>query len=638
MFHRRTLHVQCGFHSSRALEQVVQNSPCERSVSVSTTARLSRQSYSRTNLARCHLTHTLGMAMRTGWHRFLSPTPLGPEQRLGVAVQVVDAALALRAARAQLEAHGTVQHPLVEQGEVHLAHVLEAVLHALGEVCREGDHVAPLDHGPAHARREDSRQHRVVTVDGVHTREAVVVLQALAVVEEELTRRLVHAGEERPHHHDARPHGERLDGRARAAHATVGDDWHAVRERHPFAPVHGAQLRAPRGLDLLRQGDRTGTHTDADGVRAGLEEAPRLVLRRHVAGDDVDLRVLPLEVAQHLDLPRAVAVALVEHDDVGARRNERVRTPPLRLDGHNRRAHEQLSVALRRVGVVPVLHEVRARRERHDVPGIVHDGQVLDLLRLERCVGLVEGDRVPQREDLINGQHDAPQLRAAVALKVAVLLEHDAQELAVRRAALCDEHAGVAGGVHVLQRGVRAQRLRVADKTVLVGLDAAHHLHLLLLGAVAVQEPDAARERQRDGHLILRHRVHRARAKRQFQVDALRQLRGQVHILAGKVDAAREHDEVLEGDAVRRGALEDLLRGEAILEIGLGERHAVHRRHLGGHGADTITIQRPGCCFCGAQRRTRASSGCGCRFDRSPPKVGGSGWGSCGGSRWMGEL
>eukprot|EP00968_Pinguiococcus_pyrenoidosus_P015005 scaffold1376_cov257-Pinguiococcus_pyrenoidosus.AAC.18 len=90
---------------------------------------------------------------------------------------------------------------------------------------------------------------------------------------------------------------------------------------------------------------------------------------------------------------------------------------------------------------------------------------------------------------------------------------------------------------------------------------SSHHPDLLFYGTVAVEEADAASQRQRNGHLVLRDAAHRTGAEGQREANPLGELRAQIHLAHSgntKGYLAWQHDEVVKGDAGRRGGGENL--------------------------------------------------------------------------------
>src|SRR5882672_3568542 len=97
---------------------------------------------------------------------------------------------------------------------------------------------------------------------------AAVGLVRAALVELDLARRLVGAGEERAEHHGVRAGGERFRDIARIADAAIGDERHA-RARQRFGDVlDSGDLRHADAGDDARGADRPRPDADLDAVGA----------------------------------------------------------------------------------------------------------------------------------------------------------------------------------------------------------------------------------------------------------------------------------------------------------------------------------------------------------------------------------
>ena len=109
------------------------------------------------------------------------------------------------------------------------------------------------------------------------------------------------------------------------------------------------------------------------------------------------------------------------------------------------------------------------------------------------------------------------------------------------------------------QRGVRRDRVRVADDAVLRALDDLDLAHLrldLAAAEAAVDDADAALLGDRDRHRRARDRVHVGRDDRPLERDAVEKRRGQIdeRRIAPLDDAElRREEEVVEGAAANEG-------------------------------------------------------------------------------------
>src|SRR5262245_50821749 len=114
-------------------------------------------------------------------------------------------------------------------------------------------------------------------------------LERATLVQDHVAGALLEAGEQAPEHHAGRTGGERLDDVAREADAAVGDHGDAVLRDLADHVEHGRQLRHADARDDARRADRARPDADLDAVGARVDERPRALGGRDVAGDDVDV-------------------------------------------------------------------------------------------------------------------------------------------------------------------------------------------------------------------------------------------------------------------------------------------------------------------------------------------------------------
>src|SRR5205085_10162038 len=103
-----------------------------------------------------------------------------------------------------------------------------------------------------------------------HRAHAAIALVAAALVDDQLARRLVEAGEQRAHHHRVCPGGNGLGDVAGVTDAAVGDDGHARRLRDADRVHDRADLRHADAGDDPRGADRARADADLYGVDAGV--------------------------------------------------------------------------------------------------------------------------------------------------------------------------------------------------------------------------------------------------------------------------------------------------------------------------------------------------------------------------------
>jgi hypothetical protein len=126
---------------------------------------------------------------------------------------------------------------------------------------------------------------------------AAVELVGAALEENRLAGALLGAGEEAADHDAVGAGGDRLGDVAREANAAVGDDRDVAAFDAADGAEDGGHLRHADAGDDAGRADRADAHADLDGVGAGLRRARGALFRADVAGDDVEVAVLPLDVA-----------------------------------------------------------------------------------------------------------------------------------------------------------------------------------------------------------------------------------------------------------------------------------------------------------------------------------------------------
>src|SRR6185369_16143629 len=159
---------------------------------------------------------------------------------------------------------------------------------------------------------------------GADRSHAAILLVAAALIEDDLARRLVGAGEERADHDGVPAGGDRLGHVARVLDAAVGDDGLAVLLCRLGALVDGGDLgNADAGGDA-RGADRAGPDADLDAVGARLDERDVAVGRGHVAGDYLHVLEVFLDGADRVENALRVPVRRIDDDDVAPGGEERL--------------------------------------------------------------------------------------------------------------------------------------------------------------------------------------------------------------------------------------------------------------------------------------------------------------------------
>lgn len=123
-----------------------------------------------------------------------------------------------------------------------------------------------------------------------------------------------------------------------ARDATVGDDRYVVLMGVLGYSVNRCGLRASDGHHFLRDADRSTAHAHAQCVGTCVDQALRLRLRDHVASDNLQMRIIALDVFDHFDLVDGIALRRIEDDHVDSGLHEALEPLLVFLSRSNRRA------------------------------------------------------------------------------------------------------------------------------------------------------------------------------------------------------------------------------------------------------------------------------------------------------------
>src|SRR5919197_960918 len=214
---------------------------------------------------------------------------------------------------------------LVDRGAAGVTH---ARAQAAGELLDHPDRAAfvrhaafdPLGHElvDVHVRVLEIAVGRAL-LHGAERAHAAIGLIRATLVELELPRRFVGAGEKRAEHHHMRARGDGLGDIARIAHAAVGDERHAGLLERRGHVLDGGDLRHADAGDDARRADRAGADADLHAVRPMIDERPRGIAGADVAADDLHAGIALLDPLHAIEHTLRMAVRRVDHQHIGAR-------------------------------------------------------------------------------------------------------------------------------------------------------------------------------------------------------------------------------------------------------------------------------------------------------------------------------
>src|SRR5438309_1047548 len=200
------------------------------------------------------------------------------------------------------------------------------------------------------------------------------------------------------------------------------------------------------------------------------------------------------------------------------------------------------------VGMLAALEDVLHRDEAPQDAVLVHHRELLDAVRAEDPLRLVERGALGRRDQAVL-RHGVADRAVQLPLELQVAVRDDPDQLP---RPIDDRHARDLEPGHQLvglaQRAVRAQRDGIEDHPRLAALDAVHLRRLAVDGPVLVQHADAARPRHRHGHLRLRDGVHRGGDEWDVEGDAAGELAAHVHVPRVHAGVARGEQHIVEGE------------------------------------------------------------------------------------------
>jgi len=245
-------------------------------------------------------------------------------------------------------------------------------------------------------------------------------------------------------------------------------------------------------------------------------------------------------------------VGRVHYQHVRAGLHQRRRPLSVALAHPNRRPHAQL---LGRVfagirifaGLLDVLYGHQAAQPEF----VVHDQHLLDAVLMQQAhdlrlavLSLAHGDQAFPR------RHHGGYRVLVAGLEAQIAVGDDADQAPVVNHRDAGDAVRAGQSQHFADGGVRRHGKRVADHGAGEFLDRAHLLRLVLGAHVLVDEADAARLRQGNGHRGLGHRIHGRRDQGDVQNDVARQPRLQAHPGGQHFGICRHQQHIVESQSL----------------------------------------------------------------------------------------
>ena len=276
-----------------------------------------------------------------------------------------------------------------------------------------------------------------------------------------------------------------------------------------------------------RRANRSGADADLDGVDTALDERFGRFRRRHVAGNQIDARMLAANARDHVEHALRMAVRRVDDDDVDVRSHQRsgtfgriARNPDSGADA------QPAQGVLAGVRILDLLLDVLDRDQALELEIAIDDEQLLDFVAVKDLSRGIERGADRHRDEVL-ARHHRRNRTVDVCLEAQVAVRENADEPAFFRARLGDRHARNPVFLHQLERFVDAvlgrQRDRVDDHAALGSLHAIDFRRLLFDREILVDDADAAVLRHGDGQPGFRDGIHRRAGDRHVQLNVARE-------------------------------------------------------------------------------------------------------------------
>src|SRR5436190_581330 len=427
----------------------------------------------------------------------------GDLDELAALAQLVDGGIAgVAHARAQ------AAHQLLDHRD-RAALVGDAALHALGhELVDVHVRVLEVAIGRALLHRAE-RAH------------AAVGLVRAALIELDLTGRLLGAGEERPQHDYMSAGGDRLGDIAGITDAAVRDERHAGLLECLGDVLDGRDLGHADTGDDSRRADRAWPDADLHAIGTVVDKRPRAVPRADVPADDFHPWILRLDPLHAVEDALRVAVGRVDDQDVRSRFYEGGHALIGALAHADGCAYPELAVrVLAGVGMLAFLEDVLDCDEPLQVELVVDHQHTLEAMLVHELHRLGPARPLAHGDELLLRRHDVLHRLVELGLEPEIAVGDDADDLA---AVL--EHRKTGDLVLLLERDHFAHRHvgrnghRVAQHTRLEALYLRDLGRLLPDAKVLVDDADAAFLRHGDGKARLGDRIHGGRDQRNVELE-----------------------------------------------------------------------------------------------------------------------
>ena len=382
---------------------------------------------------------------------------------------------------------------------------------------------------------------------GADRAHAAIALVTAALEQDDLSGRLLRAGEHAAHHYRAGAGRDGFGNIARVADPAVGDQRHAATPQRGGNVVDRGDLRHAHPGHDPGGADRTGPDPHFHRIGAGFHQGQSRSAGCDVAADYFDLRIVVLDPADTLDHALAVAMRGIDHDGVDTGLDQRF-DPLFRAfaDSHGRTDPQPPRSVARSVRKTGLLVDVFDGDQALQLERIVHHQQPLELVLVQQRLGLGRSGPIPYRDQLVTRRHDLADRYVVTGFEAQVASGDDAHHFSAvdhRKAGDSQLHLHVQ---RLPDRVGRGDDDRIAQHPGFIALDPRHFAGLLPGGEVLVDDAHAALLGDGDRQSRLRYRVHGGGDQRQIQGDVARQAGREGRVFGQDLGIRRHQQHVVE--------------------------------------------------------------------------------------------
>src|SRR5260221_604069 len=251
--------------------------------------------------------------------------------------------------------------------------------------------------------------------DGPH---AAIGLVGAALVELDVSGRLLAAGEQAPQHHAAGARGDGLGDVARIADSAIGDAGDLGTLQGIGDVLDRGDLRHAHAGHDARGADGAGADADLHAVGPVIDQRERGRLRGDVAADHLHLREGSLHPLHAIEHGLRVPVGGIDHDGVGTRLDQRRDAFLGAFPDADRGAHAQAPLlGLARARVLGGFEDVLHGHEAAQLPIAVDDEHALEAVAVHKRAGLLEARSLLHRDQPVARRHDVLDRLVEVVLE-----------------------------------------------------------------------------------------------------------------------------------------------------------------------------------------------------------------------------